>query len=237
MAPDAAPAFLDLPGLAAADRLVLDDEAAHYLVRVIRVTPGDRVRASDGAGCVATLEIVALTPRLEARVCERRQVPRTRVAEVWCGAPEGDRADWLVEKLGELGIAAFQPVDCARARWAHAARRQARWERLASAALRQSRGAHRLEIRAPGPLAQQLERAGAGERWVAHPDGGAPGPALARAAHQIALVGPASGFDDEERARIARHGFVPIALAASRLRTETAALAWAARWAAPGGSP
>jgi RsmE family RNA methyltransferase len=47
-----------------------------------------------------------------------------------------------------------------------------------------------------------------------------------------AVVGPAEGLTDDEKTSVLARGFVSINLAASRLRTETAALACACRWAA-----
>jgi 16S rRNA U1498 N3-methylase RsmE len=44
-------------------------------------------------------------------------------------------------------------------------------------------------------------------------------------------VGPAAGFEDEEWALLKVSGFEPIGLSWNRLRTETAALAWASWWA------
>jgi hypothetical protein len=45
-------------------------------------------------------------------------------------------------------------------------------------------------------------------------------------------IGPASGFDPSEREALRNAGFTPICLASARLRTETAAVAWASLWAA-----
>jgi 16S rRNA (uracil1498-N3)-methyltransferase len=149
---------------------------------------------------------------------------------VLCGAPEGERADWLVEKLAELGVATWQPVDCERAMWRK--RGLARWDRLAIAALRQSRGAYRMEVREPLPLARAAAAVvTGGRRWLADP-GGSPYPAGPGVdATEVVAVGPAGGFTAEEAGRLVELGFVPIRLAGNRLRTETAALTWASQWA------
>jgi RsmE family RNA methyltransferase len=46
------------------------------------------------------------------------------------------------------------------------------------------------------------------------------------------VVGPASGFSGPERNLLSESGFVSVRLAPTRLRTETAAVALAALWAA-----
>jgi len=231
---DAAPALLYLPELPAVGACVaLESAESHYVARVCRARAGERLEATDGRGGRATLRVV--DPRGEVRVEVERieHEPPGRPAWMLCGAPEGERGDWLIEKLAELGISRFVPVETARGAWRRAAGRRERWERLAVAALRQSRRLHRMEIVEPLPLEQALgELPAGGERWLAEAAGewtAPPGRAADRAG--IGLVGPSGGLDDEERGRAIEAGFVPLRLSEARLRTETAALAWAAWWA------
>jgi 16S rRNA (uracil1498-N3)-methyltransferase len=232
-AADAAPSFLYLPELAQhAHELTLARDEARYLARVVRAREGERVTASDGAGRVATLVVERVQPECVLRVESRRDVPAAPAARLVCGAPEGERGDWLVEKIAELGVAEFVPVDTQRVRWPAGLRRE-RWERLAVAALRQSRAAWLLRVGEPVTLAAAIAATPGGARWLADP-GGMP-PALAPAAHDApvtGVVGPSSGFSDDERKLLESSGFVTVRLAAQRLRTETAALALASHWAA-----
>jgi 16S rRNA (uracil1498-N3)-methyltransferase len=225
------PSWLWIPDLAATDEhLVLPQDEARYVMRVCRARAGDRLTATDGRGVVADLELETTTGAVRARILSRENVPRTRVAWVLCGAPEGTRADWLVEKLAELGIARLQPVDGARGGWRGA--RIGRLQKLATAALRQSRQAWRLEIQEPLPLAVAVhDLPVGGTRWLAS----ATGPrvrSVGDGAVAVVAVGPASGFTEDEVHQLSGHEFRPVCLAGSRLRTETAALVWAARWAA-----
>jgi 16S rRNA (uracil1498-N3)-methyltransferase len=227
----AAPGHLLLPALAADDRPEIPPDEAHYLTRVCRARAGDGFEATDGAGTVATLTLESVSPA-RAVVQTRRVVPRASRAWVLCGAPEGDRAEWLVEKLAELGIERWLPVDTTRAQWTSSQARPERWRRLATAALRQSRGAYTLAIDSPRPLAAALaELPPGGARWLASQEGEAAGfqPATDP---EIALVGPAPGLTPEEVAAAETLGFEPVRLASARLRTETAALAWGYWWAA-----
>lgn len=232
-AADGSPSFVHLPALAqsqAGDELSIDGEEAHYLRRVVRIRAGEAVTATDGRGTLAELHVLEAGEGVRAEVRARRRVERAGELTVWCGAPEGDRADWLVEKLAELGVAALQPVDAERGRWERAEARADRWRRLAVAALRQSRSAHLLEILPARPLAELL-RAGSpdGEAWLADPAGALFHPAgIANGMRAIAAVGPSSGFSHEERKRLEECGFVSVRLTSGRLRTETAALALSA---------
>ena len=231
-AAEAAPGFIHVPALRTlGSRFTLEGEEARYLARVVRAREREQVTASDGAGLVATLRIEQLKPALVLALESAREHPRPISARLLCGAPEGERGDWLVEKLGELGVTDFQPVECDRGRWP--AGRDERWERLAAAALRQSRSAWRMAIHPATGLSDAMAAAREPVRWLADPEGeaaSARSPGADSAA--VAAIGPGSGFTEPERKALRGSGFEPVRLAASRLRTETAAVAVAALWAA-----
>jgi 16S rRNA (uracil1498-N3)-methyltransferase len=255
-----APSFILVDELGeAGTELALPDAESHYVARVCRARAGDHVHATDGRGTLAELELLEVGKEVRARIRSAGRRERGRVAELWCGAPEGERADWLIEKLAELGTARLALIDTERARWKVGAARLARWRRLAVAALRQSQQCWRMEIleatelsaalgalEASPPLDQRRDAARGGEsthasahqdggRWLADPQGTAPG---AAPRHGVALgaVGPAAGFSPAERGALIERDFQPMSLAAGRLRTETAAVAWAAWWAGGGGA-
>lgn len=229
--PAEAPSLLYLPELPAAGReAALSEDESHYVTRVCRLGEGAVLRATDGEGRIARIEVLAGGPRVRARVLDVETIARGGEAWLLCGAPEGRRADWLVEKLGELGVARFLPVQALRAEWRGV--RLDRWRKLAVAAMRQSRRAHGLDLLEPMSLARALELLpDRGERWIAAQDG-EPASATSPEDPSIGAVGPAEGWSDAERTAFARAGFRPVRLAGARLRTETAGLAWAAWWAA-----
>jgi 16S rRNA (uracil1498-N3)-methyltransferase len=233
---EAAPSHLWVPELGApGDVVELSREESHYLKRVCRARVGDVASATDGRGALARLRVAAVGERVRAEVeslelggpgAERRR------ALVLCGAPEGRRADWLVEKLAELGVEAWQPIDCARDRWQASEGTLARWRRLAVAALRQSRRRHLMEVREPiglGGLAGILPAGSS--RWVADPLGRRGVEPPVGPGWVVGAVGPAGGFTPDEKAALGGHGFEPMCLSDGRLRAETAALAWGAWWA------
>ncbi len=239
MAAEAAPSLVYLPAWRTEDELVeIAGDEAHYLARVVRARSGETVSVTDGRGALGTLEILEVGAVVRARRVRVERRARPATLALWCGAPEGDRADWLVEKAAELGVATFVPVNFRRARWERFAARRERWERLATAALRQSRSAYRLELTEPVSLAEALAMAGAvATRWVCSPDGRPLGglPAVADG-RVIGVVGPSSGFVEDELKVLSENAFDPICLGPVRLRTETAALALAAIWGAAAGA-
>ena len=213
---------------------MLGGDDAHYVARVCRANPGDLVTATDGAGTIASLELLAVRGEVRARLASRRELPRGARAIVACGAPEKDRANWLVEKLAELGVAELQPLECTRGGWERFASRRERFERLAAAALRQSRRAWKMALAEPLRPADWLAGiTSEGRRWLADAEGApAPAPMAEPADLDRVAIGPASGFDPAERQALRDARFAPIRLASARLRTETAAVVWASLWAA-----
>ena len=102
---DAVPAFVWVPEIPApASVLLLDPDTIHHVRRVCRARPGDSITLTDGRGVRAA---VVLEPDGRVRVIDRHTEPAAPGSTIACGVPEGERADWLIEKLAELGLAVF----------------------------------------------------------------------------------------------------------------------------------
>jgi len=237
---ESAPSHVIVSGLESVGATVsLSPEESHYLLRVCRVRAGDRVIATDGLGTRSTVRVLEARSPVTAEIESLDRQVRRCEAWVMCGVPEGERADWMVEKLAELGVAAFQPIECDRGGWGRAGLRMDRWQRLARAALRQSQGRFAMELRPPTSIDAALDALAEGaECWLAAPSGAAAFTCRPRAEGVVTgAVGPSSGFAPRELRILESRGFSAISLSTSRLRTETAALAWSAWWAASTGFP
>src|SRR5215218_8878796 len=92
---------------------VLSGPEAHHLAAVRRFGPGDRVVLFNGDGRDHPAEVVApdrkrtLLNVLPA-VAIDRELPFP--LEVAAALPKGDRGDYLIEKLTELGMSRFTPL-------------------------------------------------------------------------------------------------------------------------------
>ena len=228
---EVSPSFVFAPELGEpGSSLTLSAAESHYLTRVCRARLGDRATATDGRGRTASLILTSVRGRVTAEIERTEGHRRPRRAWVCCGSPEGARADWLVEKLAELGVERWQPLECERSEWRSGAGRLNRWERLAVAGMRQSRRPYLMEVRGPLGIAAALEQLPeGGARWVASQRAervkADPAGALA-----VGAIGPAAGFTPAEEATFGASGFRPLLLSDGRLSTETAALAWAVWW-------
>jgi 16S rRNA (uracil1498-N3)-methyltransferase len=201
-------AFVDdlgAPALAPEDR--------HHLERVLRLRPGDEITVSDGAGGRLRCRF---GPALEP-VGDVERVPRLRPeVTIAFAVVKGQRPEWAVQKLTEVGVDRIVPLLTARSvvRWpaGEAGGQLARLRRVAREAAMQSRRVWLPTVAGVTPFAAMAAEAGA-----ARAQPGAGPPALA---YPVLLIGPEGGWDDAELAA----GPALVGLGPSVLRTETAAL-------------
>ena len=188
---------------------------AHHLRRVLRLRDGERVVACDGMGSWRLCAVAAGGDLEVAGDIVVEPAPSAPV-RVWLPAVKGERAEWAVAKLTELGVDEIGLLSCDRAvvrlDEETAARVLARWRRVARESSCQSRRARLPLIDGPATMAQA---ASLGARRC-DLEGDAPAGLAASLA-----VGPEGGWSDAERD--AAPGAV--GLARTVLRTETAAVA------------
>ncbi|HWC12609.1 MAG TPA: RsmE family RNA methyltransferase [Acidimicrobiales bacterium] len=199
-------ADLDAPELDPADR--------HPLDRVLRLRPDEEITVCDGRGgwracrMGPTLEPAGPVGR------EPRPAPEITIA---FALVKGERPEWAVQKLTELGVDRIVLFIAARSvvRWEdeRAIRQAGRLRRVVREAAMQSRRTWLPEVEDVTTFEDVAARPGAA---LADPDGGAP--ALPAG---LLLVGPEGGWTAAERAR----GLPRMALGDHVLRTETAAVA------------
>ena len=201
-------ADVETPELASDDR--------HHLERVLRLRPGDELTVADGAG---RWRRCRFGPVVEADGDVELEAPPTPAITLAFALTKGERPEWTVQKLTEVGVDRIVPFVSARSivRWdeAKAERNAERLRRVAREAAMQSRRAFLPVVEDVAEFADVVTRTGAA---LAAPDGRPPD--LARA---CLLVGPEGGWTDEELALAP----VRVALGPTVLRAETAAVAGA----------
>jgi 16S rRNA (uracil1498-N3)-methyltransferase len=227
---------LHVPALRVGE-LTLDPAQARHARGALRLEEGAEVEVFDEAGNVAT-GILAFSGARGAsvRVMEVHSSAGSAdsAAFSWSIAsavPKGERADWMVEKLSELGAAAFIPLITARSVVHPEGRgKRDRWQRLATESAKQSRrvGVMRIE-----ELTKLEDAVGAGTGWYLSPSGDAIGMSEAIAttgpSGRLQLfIGPEGGWTPQEEDTMRRAGLKPVRLTDTILRTETAAVAAAA---------
>ena len=218
--------------LAPGQRLVLEDEAAAHLGRVLRTRPGEPVTLFDGSGPEFAGEIVEATRRSVAiAVGARRDADRESSLELVLlqGVCRNERMDWVVRKATELGVSAIRPVLTARSVVkldpAKVPPKIEHWRAIAISACEQCGRNTLPDILPPLPVPGALS-AHAGATGVLLDPEAKGGPAtLDRPQGPLCLlVGPEGGLDEREREAARARGYRGIRLGPRILRTETAAL-------------
>lgn len=203
------------------DEVVVGERDAHYLVHVLRLGRGARVRLFDGRGREADATIVAIDDgaaalRVEAELDGNRP---PHPLHVLLAVAKGPAMDAAIRMVTEAGATHVHPVLTARS--VPRGERGDRWARIAEAAARQCGRADVPEVVAVAMLPDALAALPAGlDARVAVP--GAPRLPAATGPAAV-LVGPEGGLTTDEIRRATAAGFVPMGLGRFVLRCETAA--------------
>lgn len=203
---------------------------ARHLATVCRLRPGDELCLFNGDGReypARVLETGKKSVRLEVLGAESPERELGFELEIAAPVPKGDRGQFLVEKLTELGVTTFVPLLCHRAVVQPGEGKIDKLSRYVIEASKQCGRNVLMEIAEPVEWAEYCRRGKPGElRLLAHP--GAKNTSLpARAGPVCCAVGPEGGFTDEEVTLALENGWQAINLGPRVLRVETAALAMA----------
>jgi len=213
---------------------LLEGSEAHHLSAVCRVRPGQQVCLFNGDGRQYPARVEAVGKRgvtLEILGVESPERELPFRLEVAVPVPKGDRAQLLVEKLTELGVSRFIPLQTARS-VVHP--RETKLERLQRHVIEASKqcGRNRLlqieELTTWPALCARNDLPAT--RVLGHPGGG-PLPGSLPSGDVLVAVGPEGGFTEEEVALAQAHGWQIVSLGPRILRVETAALALAVLFA------
>lgn len=200
--------------------VALSEDIVHH-VAVLRLGAGAPIVLFDGKGKRARATLV---DGAHARIDSVVHVDVARAITIAAPLLKGERQDWLVEKLCELGVAALQPIESARTVINELSdNKRARLERIVVAACKQSGRADLMRIEAMVPLSALAER----KPILLSPRATAPLIDVASAA-TLLVIGPEGGFTDDEEAWLLGRGAIRARIDAPVLRAETAAIAAAA---------
>ena len=219
--------------LAAGATIALPPEAFHHAVRVRRLRVDDPLSLFAGDGMEATARIISV--RRDGAVVEIASVAavdRESPLDVTLlqAISSGDRMDYTLQKVVELGATRIVPVTterAARLAGPRADKRAAHWQQVVISACEQS-GRNRIPEVLPAALLPQALQEGqrATARLLLTGTGSARMAALPKPDGAIVvLAGPEGGLTPEEELDAQTAGFVAVTMGPRTLRTETAAVA------------
>ena len=217
----------------------LDGEESLHCVRVLRHRAGDEITVVDGEGTMMTCRLRDDSPKgASAEILDQSEGwgghPYSLTMAV-CPTKNNDRFEWFVEKATEVGVDKIVPVIGERSE--RKVFKPERSRKIALSAMKQSLKARLPQVDEPVPvkdfiLAQQpvetktvlnlicycfegeTQRRSIEDVLTEVPEG----------ADITIMIGPEGDFSPEEAALAVEHGFIPVHLGPSRLRTETAAV-------------
>ena len=229
------------------DEVFLAGDEAHHFAKVMRGAVGDSIVLFDGTGpyshgIVKAVQKGCIQIHITQTFADDVESPlRLTVASA---LPKGDRQRFLIEKLAELGVVRFIPVQMERSvARAHDAVVQ-RFRRYVIEAAKQCGRNVLMEIESEVTMSQlagkikpetekfilhptalgsvgQITPRQVWDEYVSRPDCGTHG--LKQSS--MMLIGPEGSFTDREIELAICNGFVPLDLGRRILRTETACIA------------
>ena len=219
--------------LAPGAEVLLPEEVANHLLRVLRLSPGDACVLFNGDGHDYEARLLAADKRqARAQVLTARAVATESPLRITLlqGIARGEKMDFILQKATELGVARVLPVESERSEvklaGARADKRLAHWRQVVIAACEQSGRARVPEVLPPQPLtsAAALRE---GQGFLLDPQADMT-LAVLRDTGLLACtlaIGPEGGWSPRDRQVLAAAGFTGLRLGPRVLRTETAGLA------------
>jgi 16S rRNA (uracil1498-N3)-methyltransferase len=210
--------------------LELRGAEAHHLARVCRLRPGDPVCLFNGDGSEYPALVRSITRQSVALEIVAVESPTRELGfhlQVAAPLPKGDRAQFLVEKLTELGVASYVPIRSERS-VVHPG--EGKLDKLQRHVVEASKQCGRNVLMRVEPLTDWQSYCKRNVlpavRILGHP--GKAGQEWPRGQDTAIAVGPEGGFTPEEVQYAQALGWQAVSLGPRILRVETAALALAA---------
>lgn len=213
----------------------LDQDESGHCVKVLRHRAGDEISVIDGCGTLYRCRIITDSPKgVEASVMSSEENwggHPYRLHLAVCPTKSNDRYEWFVEKACEIGFDELSPVI-----GEHSERKvlkTARVEKVLISAAKQSLKAAVPIVNEPVSVKEFIADAPEDAlKLIAYcfEDERVPRKSIKDVLENsdgkeiIVMIGPEGDFSKAEAELALEHGFIPVHLGASRLRTETAAL-------------
>ncbi len=226
--------YVDHP-IEAGIAISLDDGQSRYLMKVMRLSDGAKVRAFNGSdgewACTLSAQgkKAIITPDKQTRSQETGPDLTLLFAPI-----RRTRTEFIIEKATELGVKTIQPVITAYTQFNRL--RVDRMELLAIEAAEQTERLDLPSIAAPAPFEKTLSTWNPSNPLIYCDEAGAAAP-MSERVDQLKgrscgiLIGPEGGFSSKEREQLRlMDNVVPITLGPRILRAETAVVSALTLW-------
>lgn len=217
-------------------KVKLNEEQSHHIQHVLRMKANDIIRIANHQGVVFQAHVEMDGKVVMACLDELlEENPDSLEITLAQGLIKGEKWDYLIQKVCELGVTTIQPVMMQRCvvkvKEEKSDKKLQRWNKIALEACEQCKRAtlvHVEDVCDLKTIADQeydlklLAFEGADHKAMKLKDTLSNYPDLKRV---LCMIGPEGGFEDKEVTYLLDHGFVCVSLGKRILRAETAALA------------
>lgn len=223
------------------DRLLIEGEDRHHIIKVMRMEVGDKIICVDTEGKAAVCKIAEFTDeQVVADVVqwkdETTELPIS--ITIASGLPKGDKLEWIIQKGTELGAHEFLPFSAKRSvvKWDEkkAAKKLERWQKIAKEAAEQSHRNFLPDVISPISFKELLQQSKHFQyKLVAYEEESRSGETsvfantlqkMKKGESLLFIFGPEGGLTEEEVQALQEHDFAICGLGPRILRTETAPL-------------
>jgi len=206
----------------------LSDETHHHCVQVLRMKEGDHIQLTNGKGLLVTSALKAIVRKqtVVEIIGEQQMVQPDKQVSLAVGLlKNASRFEWCLEKATELGVTEIIPLLCKRTERQHF--RFDRMQGILVAAMLQSQQTFLPVLHEPTSVEKMIPASAYQQKLMAHCEEASRTPlhTLAISTSVQILIGPEGDFTTAEIELALQHGFQPVLLGNTRLRTETAAIA------------
>ncbi len=213
------------------DEYILDENESSHCIRVLRMKTGHPLRLIDGKGGLYEGVIRGADPKkciVDITGVDREFEKRDyRLHMAISPLKNPDRFEWFIEKSVELGIDEITPLICSNTE--KPGIKKDRLKNLIVSAMKQSLKARLTQLNEVCGFSDFISKDNTGTCMIAHCDPAGQRKGISeiyrKGSDAVILIGPEGDFSSEEISYATEHGFIPVHLGKSRLRTETAGVA------------
>lgn len=213
--------------------LELDEEESRHCTKVLRLSTGDTIHVTDGNGLLHKCRLTIGKKNVTYEKVESIHVPKRSYSVNIAVAPtrKAERNEWMVEKMTEMGVERIDFIVTEHTHKETVSRvvNLGRLKRIAASAMKQSQQYYMPEISIVTAYDSFIKNSKEKTRLIAYvPDNHLTEHVVKKVikdSDTLLLIGPEGDFTPEEVLLATEYGFEAVSLGATRLRTETAAVA------------
>lgn len=226
------PRIYQAQSLSAQTHVVLDKQASHHLINVLRLQVGEPLIVFNGEGGEYQATLIAIDNK-SAQVSLQRFVDIDRESPLSLHLGQvmarGEKMDWIMQKVVELGVSQITPLisDYCNMRLAqqHLAKKWQHWHKVIINACEQCARTRIPQLNPVSHLEQWSQQPFSGPSIVLQPQANQTIAELTIRPQSIRVaIGPEGGFSPHEIALLQQHDFQLCRFGPRILRSETAAI-------------